>query len=39
MKTALVHLADLALCVAIALGFAWCLDRIVFFDGIPGWSF
>lgn len=38
MKTALSFIADLALGVAIALGFVWCLDRIVFFGGMPGWS-
>lgn len=38
MKSALSFLADLTLGVAIALGFVWCLDRIIFFDGIPGWS-
>lgn len=25
-----------ALVIAIAAGFVWCLDRWVFFDGVPG---
>lgn len=36
MSAALEAIRTGLLVIAIALGIAWCIDRWVFFDGMPG---